>query len=143
MRAEYDKYSASRTASSLLSSLRQTFYEQGDKTGKLLAWQLKQLETKQPITSIISNEQILQDPQEINAAFKNYYEELYKAQTSIKIENINQFLTNLNVPEFSEEDKGNLNLEITKEELGQAIDNMKSGKRAGPVFKGKLLTPLL
>uniref|UniRef100_A0A096LX15 Reverse transcriptase domain-containing protein n=1 Tax=Poecilia formosa TaxID=48698 RepID=A0A096LX15_POEFO len=151
LRAEYDKYSASRAALSLLR-LGQTFYEQGNKAGKLLAWQIKQLETKQPITSIIVNGQILHDPQEINVAFKNYYEELYKAQISIKSEDINQFLKNLNIPKFSEEDKENLDLEITKEELGQAINDMKSGKRAGPdglpidlykTFKDKLLTPLL
>lgn len=151
LRAEYDKHSASRAASSLLR-LRQTFYEQGNKAGKLLAWQIKQLETKQPITSIISNGRALQDPQDINIAFKDYYEELYEAQTSIEPKDINTFLQSLVIPKLSEENKDDLNLEITKEEIALVIDNMKSGKRAGPdglpvdlykTFKDKLLTPLL
>lgn len=70
LRAEYDKLSASRAAPSLLR-LRQTFYEQGDKSGKLLAWKIKQLETKTSITSILSNGQVIVFPQEINDAFRD------------------------------------------------------------------------
>ncbi|MGL4560929.1 MAG: hypothetical protein ACRCV0_01400 [Brevinema sp.] len=143
LRAEYDKQSAFRAASSLLR-LKQTFYEQGDRAGKLLARQIKQLETKSPITSIISNGQTLLDPIEINNTFKDYYEELYKAQASIKLDNINIFLNKIDIPSISEDDR--------VKEIGQAIDSMKSGKRAGPdgipidlykKFKNKLLVPLL
>lgn len=131
LRAEYDKQSAFRAASSLLR-LKQTFYEQGDRAGKLLAWQIKQLETKSPITSIISNGQTLLDPKEINNAFKGYYEELYKAQESIKPDNINTFLNKIDIPIILEDDRVNLNSKFTIEEIGQTIDSMKSGKRAGP-----------
>lgn len=151
MRAEYDKQSAFRAASSLLR-LKQTFYEQGDKAGKLLAWQIKQLETKSPITSIISNGQTLLDPIEINNAFKGYYEEFYKAQASIKLDNISIFLNKIVITIILEDDRVHLNSKFTIEEIGQAIDSMKSGKRAGPdgipidlykKFKNKLLVPIL
>lgn len=150
LRAEYDKHSASRAASSLLR-LKQSFYEQGDKAGKLLAWQIKQLECKRPIASIISDSQTLHEPEEINKTFRSYYEELYKAQTTIKPEDINSYLNKLDIPKISKENENALNLEITKEEIEQAIDSMKSGKRAGPdglpidlykKFKEKLITPL-
>lgn len=45
-RAEYDKLSVSRAASSLLR-LKQSFFKHSDKSGKLLAWQIRQLETNQ------------------------------------------------------------------------------------------------
>lgn len=64
--------SASRAASSLLR-LKQSFYEQGDKSGKLLAWQIKQLETKTAITTITSNGYVVVNPIEINEAFRDYY----------------------------------------------------------------------
>lgn len=151
LRAEYDKQSAFRAASSLLR-LKQTFYEQGDRAGKLLAWQIKKLETKSPVTSIISNGQTLLDPIEINNAFKGYYEELYKAQATIKLDNISTFLNKIDIPTISEDDRVNLNSKFTIEEIGQAIDSIKSGKRAGPdgipidlykKFKNKLLVPIL
>lgn len=43
LRAECEKLSASGAATSL-QRLQQTFYEQGEKSGKDLAWQIRQLE---------------------------------------------------------------------------------------------------
>lgn len=151
LRAEYDKMSATRAASSLLR-LKQTFYEQGDKSGKLLAWQIKQLETKTPITSIITNGQVVVDPIEINDAFRDYYKELYDTKNEINLQTLNRFLDELPVPSIPNEYKEILESEISQEEIGQAIDSMKSGKRAGPdglpvdlykKFKNKLIKPLL
>ena len=76
LRAEYDKLPVFRAASSLLR-LKQSFYEQGDKSGKLLAWQIKQLQTRTSITTIILNGHTVVDPVEINDAFRDY-KELYK-----------------------------------------------------------------
>jgi len=53
--------------------LNQTFYEQGEKPGKLLAWQIKQLETRKTITSIKNNNgDTIIDPIEINKEFRKY-----------------------------------------------------------------------
>lgn len=63
---------------------------------------------------------------------------------------MNIFINKIDIPIIPEQCK--LDSQITKEETGQAIDNMKSGKRAGPGgipidlykrFKDKLLAPLL
>lgn len=51
LKAEYNKISADRAAADIIR-LNQIFYEQGEKTGKLLAWQIKQLETRKAVTSI-------------------------------------------------------------------------------------------
>lgn len=40
------------------------------KSGKLLAWQIKQLESKTPIISMINNGQVVIDPVEMNSAFR-------------------------------------------------------------------------
>lgn len=67
-------------------------------------------------------------------------------------EGINTFLNKLDIPKISKENENYLKLEITKEEIGQAIDCMKSGRRAGPdglpidlykKFKDKLMASLL
>lgn len=151
LRAEYDNMSASRAASSLLR-LRQSFFEQGDKSGKLLAWQIRQLETKTSITTIVSNGEDIVDPIEINDAFRDYYKELYDSKNEINAQNLNNFLDELSIPNLPNEDKKDLEMEINEEEIGYAIDNMKSGKSAGPdglpidlykKFKNKLLLPLL
>ncbi len=90
LRAKYDKMSAFRAALSLLR-LKQTFYEQGEKSRKLLAWQIKQLEIKTPIASIISNGQVVVDPAEINDAFGDYYKELYDTRNEIDLQKLNRF----------------------------------------------------
>ncbi len=51
LRAKYNKLSAARAAADMLR-LNQSFYEQGEKPSKLLAWQIKQLETQRTIISI-------------------------------------------------------------------------------------------
>lgn len=72
LRAEYDKVSALRGASSL-QGLKSSFFGQGEKLGKLLAWQIRQLETKTSITTIISNGKDIVDPIEINDALRGYH----------------------------------------------------------------------
>lgn len=40
LRSKYNTLSANKTVAKLLK-LKQTFYDQGEKTGKVLAWQIK------------------------------------------------------------------------------------------------------
>ena len=63
-----------------------------------------------------------------------------------------QFLDNINLPQIPEEDRINLDKELTLKEISEAIDAMRAGKTAGPdglpidiykKCKEKLLTPLL
>lgn len=45
LRARYNDMSATRAAAKVLK-MTQTFYERGDKAGRLLAWQIKQRQTE-------------------------------------------------------------------------------------------------
>ena len=65
-------------AQNLLLKSKSTFYEHGEKTGKLLADQLKARRTKQTITNIrtVSGE-VTADPGQINNTFRDFYSKLY------------------------------------------------------------------
>lgn len=51
LKAEYNKISAERAANSL-QRLKQTFYDQGEKPGKLLAWRVKQLQSDERLMQL-------------------------------------------------------------------------------------------
>lgn len=131
LRAEYNKHSSFRAASSLLR-LKQSFYEQGDRAGKVLSWQIKQLEVTTTITSIIIQDETLIDPRDINTAFKDYYQKLYDAQENLDQNDLNKFLDRMNIPGIPNDAGTVQNAEINKDEIAQAIDGMNSGKQAGP-----------
>lgn len=151
-RVEYNKLSSDRAASDLLR-LNQAFYDQGEKPGKLLAWQIKQLETRKAITSIKTNNgDTIIDPVGINEEFRKYYENLYESQIEYDPQSQNSFLDKLDFPTISAELVEELKADLQEEEIGIAIDGMKPGKTAGPdglpyilykKFKSKLLKPLL
>uniref|UniRef100_A0A1A8URJ6 Reverse transcriptase domain-containing protein n=1 Tax=Nothobranchius furzeri TaxID=105023 RepID=A0A1A8URJ6_NOTFU len=150
LKAEYEKLSTLRAAASL-QRLRQSFYEQGEKPGKLLAWQIKRLETKIPITNLRSQGNNIIEPSEINNIIRDYYEKLYSPKT-VKMQDITEFLDKLQIPKIQREEREELEMEISITELESAMDSIKSGKRAGPdgitieiykKFKSKLSKPLL
>lgn len=64
-------------AEDIIIRLKQSFYDQGEKPGKLLAWQIKKLESDRAINTI-RNEQgeLSTDPTEINNTFVSYYKTL-------------------------------------------------------------------
>ena len=100
---QYNKLSAARAASSMLG-LNQTFYEQGGKPSKILAWQIKQLEIRKNITYIINNNgDTIIDPAEINWELTEYYENLYKSQIKYDPQVQKTFLDKLDIPTISEE----------------------------------------
>lgn len=152
LKAQYNKESADRAASNMLR-LNQSFYEQGEKPGKILAWQIKQLETQKNITSIINSKgESIVDPIEINKEFRNYYEKLYDSQGQIIQNTQNLFLDKINIPTVAGEISQHLDIEISEQEIIKTIDNMRSGKKAGPdgfptdfykKFKAKLVKPFL
>lgn len=80
MRAKYDKLTAERVARSLMWT-KQAYYDQGEKAGKLLAWQIKKTQAETVIRSIKSKTgNLTLDPKEINDNFREFYELLYKSE---------------------------------------------------------------
>lgn len=152
LKAQYNKESADRAASNILR-LNQSFYEQGEKPGKILAWQIKQLEAQKNITSIINAKgESIVDPIEINREFRIFYEKLYDSRDQIHLNTQNSFLDKITIPKVADDISQHLDAKISEEEIIKAIDNMSSGKKAGPdgfptdfykKFKRKLVKPML
>ena len=67
-----------------LFRLRRSYFESGDKAGKMLAHRLKCIENRQIIPAIRDENGMLQcDAVSINESFKNYYSKLYSAESCV------------------------------------------------------------
>ncbi len=108
------------------------FYIHGDKSGKLLANQLRGLRSKGHITKIqMEDGTTTSDHVKINNTFKNYYSKLYTSEFS-NTSSMDNFLNGLNIPTLSTDNKMKLEEPITKEEIAAAILCLQSGKSPGP-----------
>lgn len=133
--------------------LKQSYYDQGEKPGKLLAWRIKKIQTDRAINSItIENGANIVDPLEINNHFKLYFENLYKSEFANELKRQDSFLDKLKFPKVSEGTRSELERNLSIEELSEALQGMSSGKDPGPdglpmeiykTFAGKLLPHLL
>lgn len=152
LRTEYNKLTSDIAAKSLLW-LNQAFYDQGEKAGKLLAWRIKKIRSERAINSIITQTGVMSnDPQDINNAFKEFYQSLYRSECSSASAHRDTFLNHLQFEMLTEEVKEGLDNDITVEELLRAIKSINSGKAPGPdglpiefykTFQKQLLIPLL
>lgn len=152
LKAEYEVLSTQKAEGGLLR-LKQTFYEQGGKPSRLLAWQIKKLDTEKTINAITNEKgDITNIPREINQTFVSFYNKLYQSEYPANSINQNIFLDNLEIPSISEETKLELDKKLDATDINAAICNMKGGKAAGPdglpidiykIFKDKLIAPLL
>lgn len=125
----------------------------GKKSGKLLAWRIKKIQTDRAINSIfLENGEKTVDPLEINNIFKLYYENLYKSEIDNNLEGQNNFLDKITFPKLSEETRSDLENNLSIEELSEALQDMCNGKAPGPdglpmeiykTFAGKILPHLL
>lgn len=151
LRTKYNELSAKKAAASLMM-LRQNYYDQGEKAGKLLAWRIKQKQSERTINCIEDNcGNITVDPVKINDTFKCFFENLYSSEYA---DNSTQkeFLDSLSIPTISEETQMFLDRDIIEEEIIEAIDNLTAGRTPGPdglnvdfykKFKRKLARPIL
>lgn len=131
------KYKLNQILSSNISRaftyMKQKHFEFGDKPHKLLARQLKQLESDRTIYKIKSAEgTILTSHKDINSSFKNFYESLYTSCMSARPNEMQNFLDKCDLPVLSQEDGKLLNAKITCEEISKAISSLKNGKSPGP-----------
>uniref|UniRef100_A0A3B3B502 Reverse transcriptase domain-containing protein n=1 Tax=Oryzias melastigma TaxID=30732 RepID=A0A3B3B502_ORYME len=129
LKAQYNELTTNKIAANLMW-VKQSYYDQGEKAGKLLAWRTKKIQSDRAINIIqLDDGKELNDPIEINSAFRKYYEDLYKSDNP---EIQHQFLDNLKMPTLTEEEKVGLERNITMEELLEALKEMSSGKAPGP-----------
>lgn len=133
--------------------LKQSYYDQGEKAGKLLAWRVKKIQSERTINSIMTcSGNLSTDPLEINNNFREFYENLYRSECSQTAEERDTFLDRLQFRTLTEDAKKELDADLTTEEISQAIQSINSGKVPGPdgfpiefykTFKEKLLIPLI
>lgn len=81
---------------------------------------------------------------DINAAFRDFYRNLYTSSSSSSEEGIKNFLGGLNIPFLSENQRDLLDSPITEDEISEVIKNLPTGKAPGPDgFTAEFLKMLL
>ncbi|XP_059838364.1 E3 ubiquitin-protein ligase E3D isoform X2 [Hypanus sabinus] len=116
-----------------LMKSRSDFYIYSDKSGKLLASQLKNALVKCQITKIgQQNGNLTVNHDEINKAFQDFYTSLYQSEFPQDHNTMSDFLGKLNFPRLSSDDLLILDTPITDLEIKGAISSMNSGKAPGP-----------
>lgn len=134
-----------------IKRIKHRYYEEGDKAGKLLAWQIKKEETNMAIYTIQKDDTFTSNPREINEAFLSYYQSLYTSQGCNTV-SIQHFLDKLVLPTLSDDKKERLEGSITKEEVMKALTLLASGKSPGhdgflmeffKTFIPKLIEPMI
>lgn len=140
-----------RKIENAMRRMKQKFYEQGDKAGKLLAWQIRREEAQKEIHVLKSGSNTITSPKEINNMFKTFYEVLYSTQGNFP-EKTQNFLDKHDLQKLNEGARESMEGAITGKEISEAISKIKSGKSPGldgfPIeffktFLPKLLKPLL
>ncbi len=116
----------------LLRRTRSVFYESGEKSGKVLANQLRGFQAKQIISGLrLDNGEITTDHSAINEKFRDFYSTLYTADSFLRGD-VEDFLGRLNVPTLSSDVRNLLEEPISQEEVIAAITSLQSGKSPGP-----------
>uniref|UniRef100_A0A670K7G8 Reverse transcriptase domain-containing protein n=1 Tax=Podarcis muralis TaxID=64176 RepID=A0A670K7G8_PODMU len=131
--------------------MKQKTFESANKCGKLLAWQLKRRQKLNTITKLEIEGRSIQNPGEIRKCFQRYFKKLYTQGPQDETE-MKRFLEKNGLTKLSEENRTILNGKITRQEIEQAIQNMKQGKSPGPdgltskyykILKDYLIQPLM
>lgn len=114
-----------------LFRLKTNFYENGEKTGRLLAKQLKSQDVNNTIMTIRENNDLITSSTGINRIFKSFYEELYTSSNTSTEEDLATFFEGIVLPQISQTEKDNLDVHISNTEVKTAIMAMKSGRSPG------------
>uniref|UniRef100_A0A670HXI2 Reverse transcriptase domain-containing protein n=1 Tax=Podarcis muralis TaxID=64176 RepID=A0A670HXI2_PODMU len=115
-----------------IKTMKQKYFESANKTGKLLAWQLRKRKKQSVINKIKLEDQTIEDPTEIKGKFLQFYEALFKKKEDEDINEIGRYLDRNGGGQLTEEDETLLNEPITVEEVRYTIKKMKPGKAPGP-----------
>lgn len=132
LQTEFDLLTTNK-AEFLLKRTRATFYEHGDRAGRLLASQLRHQTASQLITQVYdSSNNLINDPIKINSEFSSFYSNLYKSEANVDIVVIQSFLSQLEIPKISPDIANSLDEPISLEEIASCILTMKNNKAPGP-----------
>lgn len=116
-----------------MNYIRQKEYEFGNKPGKLLAHQIKKEQAEKTIKAIhLRENKITYHPKDINQTFFDFYNNLYKSQGGCSQEELDNYLSNIKLPEVSAQDQQFLNSPFTETEILATINSMPLNKSPGP-----------
>ena len=98
LQTEFDLHSTYQ-AETLLLRTKSDHYEHSDKSGKVLANQLRGIKSKKIMTKIRRDNGVAKsDSTEINETFQNFYSKLYSSHPPSFISDTENFLSQLNIP---------------------------------------------
>lgn len=138
----------SKKAEYAMFRLKASFYESGEKAGKLLARQLKKQENAGAIAGIkTSKGKLVTTPKDINQVFMEFYKKLYTSDTVFSHDQLKTWFSKIQFPSLLPEQVQHLDAPIREEEIRKAICSMQSGKAPGldgfPVEYYKLYIDIL
>ena len=119
-------------AAANLLKLKQSIFDQGEKSGKILAWRIKQLQIERTITVLKNGGDRCRPCGNKWGVFRDYYERLYSSEIDEGTLVQSPFLDSLTIPKLSDEESLNLEKVLSLEEISEAMKSMTSGKAAGP-----------
>ena len=108
------------------------FFENGEKASKLLARQLIQQEASFVIPGIRDEQgKVVTKVQDINLTFQKFYTKLYSSVIKINERRVEDFLSQLDLPQLSSQQAEDIDSPITENEVRAAIQSMKGAKSPG------------
>lgn len=111
----------------------QRIFEQGEKTGRMLAWLAKERSPSMHIAHIKDDEGMIHsDSGDINRQFTQYYQRLYTSRVSFDEEDLCTFLDRIDFPQLTTEARNKLEEPITLKEVQLAVTSLQSAKTPGP-----------
>ncbi len=152
IQTEIDLVTSEQTERLLLQS-RSKLNEHSDKSGKILAQQIRQYSTANTIPSIRRDDgRITKDESEINSVFEQFYTALYSSELDFNPSELDSFFNSIQMPQIPSDNNTELEKILNLEELNVALSNMQNSKAPGPdgftvefftTFKSKLMPLLL
>lgn len=111
----------------------QRIFEQGERTGRLLACLAKERSSQSHIAHIKDDRgKLCSDPADINEQFAKYYKQLYTSTNTSTSEDLHSFLNQIEFPQFSDAARSALDAPITLKEVQMAVGALQSAKTPGP-----------
>uniref|UniRef100_A0A670IZE6 Reverse transcriptase domain-containing protein n=1 Tax=Podarcis muralis TaxID=64176 RepID=A0A670IZE6_PODMU len=115
-----------------VKKLRQKTFEHANKSGKILAWQLKKRKEQNTINKIVVEGEVKSNPKEIRKAFLDFYKDLYKNNENNNLRKIEEYLKGKSIQKITLQEKGKLSAPIEIDEIKDIIKDLKKGKAPGP-----------
>ena len=133
LKAKHNVLSTNKATKSLMI-LKQSYYEQEERAGMLLAWRIKQMQAERAINSILTDKGLTTSkPKEINDTCQCFYQNWYGPEYLGSAPSIQKyFLDTLNFDLVDKEFLGPLDCNLETGEISEAITGLGGGKTPGP-----------